>query len=408
MNESASVPNPTRRDLLKGAGALGALSLLGFPLRALAQGGSGPGLVFPLVLGPYQENGASPWYAEVPLGTPGQTLKFGMDTGGNFIWVTSSLCDKTGCVHYGNGEFIYQKSGSFAWVDQKPQTVDFGPWGSMVVQTGKDDFGVAPGKTSSTTLYLSQKYSCTEFAQLDWDGGIALPSGTRYAQPGLSFFVGDLMNAGLIDPTRPYISFETDLATKKGSCRIGGFDPDAFDPNAGIRMPWKEYTQYPGVGYIWSTPLQKYAVGGKTVAENVLFCLDSGSSQFKGDNRIMLDTLDLIRTLPSPPDVAITVGESTAGGPGEIVVPPSVYEVLIQAGPQQGKVLPEFQPLGLENLVLVGSVVLDLFYTIYEYEVTGSPGQYVLEPVAFWVFNKAGGPPLLKRGGKPANLGGRR
>lgn len=413
MKDSASVPTPTRRELLKGAGTLGALGLLGswgFPFRALAQGGSAPGLVFPLKAGPYQENGASPWYAEIPLGTPGQVLKYGMDTGNNFIWVTSSLCfcNETGCVHYGNEEFIFQKSSSFAWVDQTPQTVGFGPWGNMIVQTGSDVFGIAPGKTSPTTLYLSQKYSCTQFAQLDWDGGIGFPSGTAYVQPGVSFFFGDLMNAGLIDPSQPYISFETDMSKKTGSCRVGGYDPDAFDPYAGIRMPWKKYTQYPKVGYIWSTPLAKYAVGGKSVAENVLFCLDSGSSQFKGDNRIMLETLRLIRTLPSLPDVAITVGESTAGGPGEIVVPPSVYEVLIEAGPQQGKVLPEFQPLGLDDLVLVGSLVLDLFYTIYEYEVTGSPGKYFLAPVAFWLFNKTGGPPLLKRGTKPANLGGRR
>ncbi|HYR30017.1 MAG TPA: pepsin-like aspartyl protease, partial [Thermoanaerobaculia bacterium] len=49
-------------------------------------------LTVPLARAPYTNNGATPWYASLPLGTPGQTLRIALDTGSNFIWTTSSLC----------------------------------------------------------------------------------------------------------------------------------------------------------------------------------------------------------------------------------------------------------------------------------------------------------------------------
>ena len=38
------------------------------------------GIRLSLLRGPFQNNGASPWYAEINLGTPEQLLKFSFDT----------------------------------------------------------------------------------------------------------------------------------------------------------------------------------------------------------------------------------------------------------------------------------------------------------------------------------------
>jgi saccharopepsin len=405
---ASDLPDPGRRALLRGAGALGALSLLGgCRLPGGTPGWTLPGLSLPLLRAPYQNNGATPWYANLALGTPGQPLKFALDTGSNFIWVTSTLCQLPGnsCPHYGGRQFDFNASSSFGWVDPHDRTVDFGPWGSMTVWTGSDVFQLPDGPSPTTTLYLSKEYSGPQFEQLDWDGGIGFPSGSAYVQPGISFFMAELMDAGAISPDYPYLAFDTDYNTRLGSCQIGGFDPDRIDPYAYLFLPWQVYNALPGVEYIWSGALQRYAVGGQSLAQNVSFALDSGSSQFKGDDAIMNNTLAIIGKAAQKPDVELFLGRTDEGGSGRIVVPPSVYEVTIEAGPQAGQTLPQFNPLGLTDLVLVGSVLMDQLYSVYEYRVQATPVGYQLAPVGIWLFNKLGGPQLIRgRSREPAAI----
>ena len=60
---------------------------------------------------------------------------------------------------------------------------------------------------------------------------------------------------------------------------------------------------------------------------------------------------------------------------------------------------------GLEGLVLVGSVLMDHLYTVYEYEVTPSADGYALSPVGMWIFNKRGGYPIIQgRQDRPARI----
>ncbi len=374
--------------------------------RVAAAPATAPIPPFPVAMsrGPYQNNGASPWYANLTLGTPGQPLKIALDTGAAFIWVTSSLCAPTSCQHYSNGRFIYQNSSSFQWVNQNPKDVDFGPWGSMTVEVGQDNVAIAPGAPMQLDMYLSSQYSGSQFAQLDWDGGIGIPSGSDYADPSTSFSIASLMNDGLIDPSNPFISFSSDATTGQGTVLFGGVDGNGIDPESAIYMPWTPYTAFPNVKYIWATPLFSYYVGSTQVATNVQFCLDSGSSQFKGDDNIMNETLGLITQSPNL-DVVMNVGLTADGEMGQIVVPPSVYNVTIQAGPDQGKTLPQFNPLGLTNLVLVGSVLMDQLYTVYVYDVVSTGDGYHLSPTGMYVFNKLDGPSLIKtRSKKPLTL----
>jgi len=90
------------------------------------------------------------------------------------------------------------------------------------------------------------------------------------------------------------------------------------------------------------------------------------------------------------------MGTTLDGNQATVVVPPSVYMVDIQAGPQQGQTLPQFNGLGLTGLVLVGSVLMDQLYTTFEYNVTVDPAGFHLDPVGMWIFNKIGGPQLIQ------------
>lgn len=360
-----------------------------------APAAAGQALNVPLVSGPYQNNGASQWYANMDIGTPGQPLKIAVDSGANFIWTTSSLCAPTSCQHYGGGEFVYEDSSTFQWIDQNPIVVDFGPWGSMTVETGNDDVALTKAASLPLTFFLSSSYSGSQFEQLDWDGGVGVPSGTDYADPRVTFSVAALMNAGLMDPAMPYVSFITDPDSGQGLVTFGGADLGLVDLNSAIFLPWTAYTQFPDVKYIWSTPLYQYFVGSERVAANVQFCLDSGSSQFKGDDDIMNTTLKLVGGSPQP-DVRLVLGINAEGVAGQIVVPPSIYMVEIEAGPQQGQLLPQFNPLGLTGLVLVGSVLMDELYTILCYDVTETEHGYHLSPIGMWIFNKKGGTPIIQ------------
>src|SRR5687768_3899963 len=100
---------------------------------------AGQSVTIPLVSGAFADNGATQWYANLDIGTPGQALKIAIDTGGSFIWTTSTLCKETSCLHAGGGRFNWQKSSTFQWIDQTQINVSFGAWGSMWVETGKDD-----------------------------------------------------------------------------------------------------------------------------------------------------------------------------------------------------------------------------------------------------------------------------
>jgi saccharopepsin len=348
------------------------------------------GITFNMQRGPYQNNGASPWYTQTTLGTPGQSLKFAIDTGTNMVWITSTLCSPTSCQHYSGARFDYQKSSTYSWVDCIDVDFSFGPWGTMKVETGKDMLALPNGRALPLVLYLSSQYSGSQFAQLDWDGGIGIPSGSAYKQGDTSFIVQDLMNAGMISTNYPYVCFDWNSSTSTGSCLIGGVDPAKYIENEGVFLPWTPYDQFPGVEYIWTTNLKAYFVGNTQIPGNYQFALDSGSSQFKGDDDLMNQTLALIKSQGNP-----LVRLFFPNG-GAITIPPNLYNVTIQAGPDQGKTLPQFQPLGLKGLALVGSVVMESCYTVHEYRVVQCGGnRFSLAPVGMWVFNKPGGPKIV-------------
>jgi saccharopepsin len=348
------------------------------------------GLVFPMQRGPFQNNGASPWYSTIALGSPGQPLKLAIDSGTNISWVTSTLCPADKCVHFAGGRFDHRASSTFVFTDCLQRPYSFGPWGTMQVESASDVLTVPSGSAQPIKLFLATHYDGDSFKQLDWDGGIGLPCSSAYIEGRSSFLFQDLISSGRLDPTHPYVAFDWNAKDRSGTCQMGAIDA-AKTRGPGLFLPWSVYSRLPGVEYIWSTELKSYSVGGETLANNLSFALDSGSSQFKGDDKIMGYTLALIAR-GARPDVVLGFAE------GEITLGADLYNLLVEEGPQKGETVPQFAPLGLPDLVLVGSLVMEHCYTVYEYQVVQCGHEaYSLAPVGMWLFNRPDGPQIITR-----------
>ncbi|MBF6030893.1 peptidase A1 pepsin [Pseudomonas sp. P115] len=347
------------------------------------------GITVTLQRGPCQNNGASPWYTTVLVGTPGQCLKLSLDTGTNITWITSSLCAPDRCQHYSGGRFDYQASSSFAFTDCLQRPYSFGPWGTLQAELGSEVLTLNDTKLP-TQLMLAADYTGAQFRQLDWDGGIGFPSSSAYVDASSSFVFQTLMNSGKIDPRQPFVTFDLNPSLRRGVCQMGAVDASkTVGPR--LFLPWALYNKVRGVEYIWSTPLVSYTVGADVLATNVTFALDSGTSGFKGDDRLMRQTLERIARGGNP-EVVLGFAD------GEITLGADLYNVLIEEGPDQGKTLAQFEPLGLADLVLVGSLVMEHCYTVYEYRVVQCrPGTYSLAPVGVWLFNRPDGPQIISR-----------
>lgn len=375
------------------------------------------GVSIPVVKGPYQSNGASPWYAQLSVGTPGQTLKFNFDTGSNFNWVTSSLCSPRGCVHYGGARFDYQRSETFLRVDWERQQVDFGPWGEMWVKAGHDGLSQHGARSAVfCDIYLSESYCGEQFAQLNWDGGIGVPSysyqpltkatgfsgirGVHLCDPEQQpqfHFMETLINRGLVSSDAPFVAYESDQASKRGQIALGKLDGRYSQSREYLFLPWQRF-RIPDFYYIWTSKVARVSIG-----EHLLFalqpdkddcwlCLDSGSSEFKGDSQLMSQALYWAQQEGS--ELVIELPDDCHS---RLRVPADIYNVTIEAGPSKGKTLPQFNPdlPGLEGLMLVGSVIMDHLYTVYEYRTVKSEKGDKLEPVGIWLFNKPNGPKLI-------------
>ncbi|TFY89074.1 peptidase A1 pepsin [Pseudomonas kairouanensis] len=347
-------------------------------------------LTFTMQRGPFQNNGASPWYCIIPLGTPAQPLKFSLDSGTNISWVTSTLCPADQCTHYAAGRFDVQASSSFAFTDCLRRPYSFGPWGTLQVESASDVLTIPSGARLDTRLFLAAAYTGEQFKQLDWDGGLGLPCSSAYVEGRSSFVLQTLMCEGQLDPTYPFVAFDWDAQQCSGTCQMGIVDPSKTQA-PGLFLPWNVYNALPGVEYIWSTELKSFSVGGETLATQIKFAVDSGSSRFKGDDELMRQTLARIGR-GGRPEIVLQFAE------GEITLGADHYSALIEEGPQKGQVLPQFEPLGLKDLILVGSVIMEHCYTVYEYQVVRCSHEvYSLAPVGIWLFNRPEGPQIITR-----------
>jgi hypothetical protein len=374
---------------------------------------SSTGFELLLQRGPFQNNGATPWYCEIGIGTPGQTLKMCFDTGSNFNWVTSSLCAKNSCMHYADAQFNLSASSTLERVSAESQSVSFGPWGTMQVEIGKDKLSL-PQLTHCDVLFadlfLAKEYSGLQFEELDWDGGIGLPSSQNSLNtPVLSatpfrlhqsnaeqdtefhFFL-QLVQMGLVSEKNPYITFLTPSAddTSPGRIGFGRLDHCYASSLEYIFLPWSCYQEE--ASYLWSASGASIRVDGQTIGADMFFSLDSGSSQFKGDESVLSQIYNL--TTSGNPLISITLLDNAGLEYGELEISSDIYKCKIEAGEKKGQVVSQFQGLsGADNMLLVGSVLMDHLYTVYEYDVVSDNK---IQPKGVWIFNKHAGPQIIK------------
>lgn len=258
----------------------------------------------------------------------------------------------------------------------------------MQVETASDVLATPAGARLDTQLFVAANYAGEQFKQLDWDGALGLPCSSAYVESRNSFVLQSLMREGQLSPAYPFVAFDWNRHERNGTCQMGAVDP-LKTQGPRLFLPWSAYTALPGVEYIWSTELKSYTVGTEQLAADIKFAIDSGSSRFKGDDTLMRQTLARIAQ-GGEPDVVLGFAD------GELTLGANLYNCLIDEGPQKGQVLPQFNALGLTDLVLVGSVVMEHCYTVYEYQVVQcSNTVYSLSPVGVWLFNRPDSPQII-------------
>ena len=97
----------SRRTFLRNACTLAAVQLVPAGLISQAWAGTESGsdtaendgsCLFALSKGLLRDNGATPWFARIALGSPEQPMTVMMDTGTSNLWVTSFCCSSAACA----------------------------------------------------------------------------------------------------------------------------------------------------------------------------------------------------------------------------------------------------------------------------------------------------------------------
>ncbi|MDC3133028.1 pepsin-like aspartyl protease [Flavobacteriaceae bacterium] len=373
-------------------------------------------LKFETIKGPYQTNGASPWYTLMSIGTPSQeNFKTIFDTGGNFAWITSTQCLTEACTQKTPLErirFDMSKSSSFSWnEDCTASKKSWGPWGDMYINRGSDNINFLVNSETKKVPVKQQKfiqsiyYEGEKFIEMNWDAGFGFPSSSKLSDIDTPSLLENLLNQGQIKPDSNQnllVSFYSNPVTKEGHVLIGtDFDQDLVDLSSALVLPFQPYIKSSGIEYLWTTPLKSWSVGEKIVAQpnDNLFCLDSGSSRFKGDSAQLSTSLKLIDDYYTKfgkyPSLNFNIGDDDTK---MISITPDLYRVKVDEGIDKGKTVTAITTsLNIDDLILVGSVVMDNVYTVYRYKVTHvSSGKFSYTPLGMVLYNKKDGPKIIQ------------
>ena len=339
---------------------------------------SKPQVVFNLERGKMTDNGATPWFAKIPLGTPGQTLKYMLDTGTTHTWVTSSACTTNACKAH--QPFCPDDSSTSKKLPFDVKQIDFGPWGTMEALLYQDYFELSlirdlqnveiklPGR-----IYLSTNYDGDQFLQLACDGGVAIP---RCLPKGIDSteLLPHLKREGIID--QAVASFWFDPAAGKGQVCLGALDPTRFQPESENRIVVTPLST--PFDYLWTVPLEAFNCDAKCVLAHIPLVLDTGSSVFKGDPKLIKEIVSVITQGGKLPSIIYGSNPNFKGYP---ILGLQIGEITYQLTPQQYFIEIKqdtwelaFQEMeGLDGFILAGSVFLDTVYSAFYYE-TGQAG----------------------------------
>jgi len=337
---------------------------------------STPFIEISLTRGTLTDNGATPWYAEIGLGTPPQKLKYMLDTGTTNLWVTSTLCDTDACTVHSRFDSDASESCKILGDPTNPTAISFGPWGTMDMVLARDvlelDGETSPPLSIDVTLSLATRYEGSQFKSLACDGGLPLGS-TPTSDAAHTQIVPELILAGEIEA--PVVSFWFDPESEKGVCMLGGLDDRKYEAstlNIVETTPMNEYSD------LWIVPVARYTVGAETILTDVPLALDTGSSRFKGDPELIDELRSAITDNGRLPDTvhgenpnldAYPTLELEIGGEPYTLEP---SEYFLEVSPGERK-LGFHEMEGLNGILLVGSLLLDHHYSVFYFE-TDTPG----------------------------------
>ncbi|MGF1766835.1 pepsin-like aspartyl protease [Enterovibrio makurazakiensis] len=336
----------------------------------------------PLHAGTLTENGATPWYTTLKIGTPGQTLKLMVDTGTTHTWLTSTLCNTAPCLLH--ERYSPTQSSSYKAVDAPIQQIDFGPWGSMDASLGIDlislDNNNNPIQVSdSLRFYMAQNYKGSKFAELACDGGLSIPSILPVGIDS-SELLPQLRNEMKIG--WPIASFCFNENDKVGEVILGAVDTNKFreDTLNICALIDANSLLEDGLSYLWTIALDSLTLThneertDKSVLCDFIFAVDTGSSFFKGNKQIIDKIVASITqegSLPekvyaATPDFEKYPNITFAINGSEYVLTPEQYFVRLEDGVWRLG----FDPLdGLpDGFLLAGSLFLNPIYSIFYYQ----------------------------------------
>jgi hypothetical protein len=335
-----------------------------------------PYVEFPLCRGAMSDNGATPWYAEMGLGTPAQSLRFMLDTGTVNTWITAASCTTDACKMH--RAFNPDESGSYIPSGDPSRIVPFGPWGSMTVLLGNDkatlqlcskEKKAAIDLEDAMGIYLSTQYDGTQFAELDCDGGLAIPSVSCDTPSAL---LEQLNYQKLIE--QPIASFYFNPGLGQGTCLMGAVDYSRFDPSTLNLLPVVPLGG--DLNYLWNVRLDSFVVAGETIPGISQLVLDTGSSRFKGGCTVISNLLAAITdngarptrvsstaAFADYPDLTLSMGGR------EYLLTPEQY--FISIGPSTWEVGVHYLAGLPDEMLLVGSVFLDTVYSIFHFAPSG-------------------------------------
>jgi len=362
-------------------------------------------VTIPLKTGLALDNGATPWYAEFCIGK-GTTEKYGnkkqllkliMDTGTESTWVTSGECNTVPCNHH--RKYNSKLSSTYMSVSNTIRESCLGPWGEFSFITGKDFWGFFAYYGKARNLLNSVEVNDMVFLEAvelkdginddgtkntNWDdlvqdGSLAIPS--VFNQGTSTQLLALLIQQGKVE--KKIVSFYTYPQFNFGEVIFGGTNNTAFVQSTLEYFPVVRRQNDPdSQDFLWTVSLSGIEIGGKRLhlPESILLAFDSGSSRFKGDSEIITAIMDGINKFRHEainnsetsqkneyPDIKIyLVNERNEHIPYTLT--PDHY---FQEFPEGSK--PAFHPLvstdksSVKNLLLVGSVFMDHFYTIFDY-----------------------------------------
>ncbi|RNE91555.1 avidin/streptavidin family protein [Marichromatium sp. AB31] len=331
-----------------------------------------PHIDFALRRGPLTDNGATPWYATLGLGTPPQPLRFMLDTGTLNTWITASCCASDACQAHRS--FDPEHSTSYRACAEPPASVPFGPWGSMGVVLGEDICHLERTCSGETRLcaldeamriYLSVSYDGAQFAGLACDGGLGIPAVPCDTPSAL---LEQLRKQGLID--HAIAAFRFDPERGEGRCLMGAVEPDRFDPDTLELLPVIPISGE--LHYLWTVRLDQLQVGGETLGGALPLALDTGSSCIKGGRAIIARMLSAITdrgrrplrvsdpaALADYPELRLQLGDTNYR------LAPADYFMPLNGGWEVGVQYLEGLP---DELLVAGSLFLDRLYSVFVFD----------------------------------------